>query len=99
MSAVSLRGLSMSDGIYRYRLNGRVESLPLRPNHFWNGEVGGGISSLSYPVIPARGYRRVSYVFKGQTWVATYRRYGARGFECVASYVPNADALSRLMSD
>lgn len=85
MSAVSVRALSCSDGNYRYRMNGRVESLPLRANHFWNGEVGGGISSLSYPSVPKRGFRRVTYIFKGETWVGMYRKT-RDGFECVASY-------------
>lgn len=87
MSAVSLRGLSCSDGNYRYRLHGRVESLPLRPNHFWSQTPGGGISSLSYPTVPKRGYRRITYVFKGETWTATYKSRGKGVFECVASYV------------
>lgn len=77
--------LSTSDGVYRYRLNGRVEELPLRPNHYWNGEVGGGISSLSYPEVVGRGRRRVTYVFRGRTWVGLYRlEFGC--FHLSASY-------------
>jgi hypothetical protein len=83
--------LSTSQGVYRYRLHGRVEELPLRPNHYWNGEVGGGISSLSYPEVVRRGVRRVTYVFKGRTWVGLYRREADGRFHLSASYgYPNA---------
>lgn len=88
-----LRLLSTSDGVYRYRLHGRVESLPLRPNHYWNGEVGGGISSLSYPEVIGRGRRRITYVFKGQTWVGLYRREGDE-FTLHASYVTASEKVA-----
>jgi hypothetical protein len=84
MSAIRL--LSTSDGVYRYRLNGREESLPLRPNHYWNGEVGGGISSLSYPEVIGRNRRRITYVYGGRTWVGLYRREVDGQFALTSSY-------------
>jgi len=78
----TIRLLSTSGGDYRYRLHGRVEVLPLRPNHFW-GE--GGISSLSYPEVIRRGRRRITYVYKGRTWVGLYAREGGV-FALTSSY-------------
>ena len=87
----TLRLLSTSDGVYRYRLNGREESLPLRPNHYWNGRPGGDISSLSYPEVVEHNLRRVTYVYDGRTWVGLYRREGG-AFTLAASYIlPDAE--------
>ena len=89
----NIRLLSTSDGVYRYRLNGREESLPLRPNHYWNGEVGGGISSLSYPEVIRRNRRRITYVFRGVTWVSLYQREADGTFHLSASYgIPEGES-------
>ena len=88
MSAIRL--LSCSNAEYRYRLHGREELLPLRPNHYWNGEVGGGISSLSYPEVAGRGLRRVTYMFRGELWTGLYRREAGRFVQC-ASYTTGVE--------
>ena len=87
----TLRLLSTSDGVYRYRLNGRVESLPLRPNHYWNGRPGGGISSLSYPEVAGRNLRRITYVYDGRTWVGIYRREAGAFVQCASYTLPDAE--------
>lgn len=79
----AIRLISTSDAEYVYRLHGKLEMLPLRPNHYYGG---GGVSSLSYPQVTGRGRRRITYVYNGTTWVSLYRRNADGCFELTASY-------------
>ena len=72
----------LENGVYTYKMNGKLERLPLRANHYWaespemSNVAGSALSSLSLPSIPRRGVRRISYVFRGEVWVTEYMKVG-----------------------